>query len=228
MSYDISNLKLVLLPGKDCPKELQSYHDAAFKMWKEVWDEAYKNEFSKNIVMNSDEFSRSDEIFSLFDGNKCVALMFLRTANFNDYKSRLDSYFESWPDKAIEGLTLYGNNILVNCQFTLSFEYRRSAHGINWKEVITALILKRLLHTRFDAMTGCMRKSKGMEDTAYKFGAVKLMEDLSFDKADSRIDLISFYREKITFYGEGQIKDICDSAWEKKISAALTVENVVN
>ncbi|HXH74194.1 MAG TPA: hypothetical protein VNJ08_04470 [Bacteriovoracaceae bacterium] len=71
MQIDVTELELILLPGKCPPKKYMHHYLKAYHCWREVWDK-------KNGGLTSDEFTCQDEVIALFHKGECSAVCFLK------------------------------------------------------------------------------------------------------------------------------------------------------
>ncbi len=220
----MSGLKVYLIPGKGVSDEYIDIYNRTYHMWKKTWKSTMEDEWKEeHTPLFSDDFSRQDEIMSLFYNGECVACVFFKDTNFEEDSHFDDSYFKVWNDLSMRKLLKHGNKVLVCCNFTVSTEHRRSKEGIPWKDVLANLTLKRLIASDFDVMTGTMRRSKGMHSTTYKFGAVMVQENVDYKICgmNEPVDLVALYRLEVKDFSHPLIADLVDSAWRDIIALAL-------
>lgn len=218
----LDHFQIYLLRGKKEQnlREFYFLYDKSFKMWHETWQNTYSHDFHSTQKLASDEFTRQDEILTLYYKGECVALCFFSNANMIEEHAKLDSYFECWPKKAIEGLSAEGNNIIICSQFTVSEKFRKvgviELDNIPWKIMLMGMLSKYFLESGKDAMTGTMRVSKGVEKLTYQFGAIPLIEKLEYQAgADTTlVDLVAFFQTNVkeAYYGHF-FSNILDEAW---------------
>lgn len=220
----MKDLELYLIPGRNIPKEFREIYEKTYSMWKKVWIDTMTDEWSqKEGMIYSDEFTRQDEILTLFYKGECVGCVFMKSADFHESCARDDSYFKVWNDLAIQKLIRKGKNILVCCNFTVAKQFRRTQDGIRWKDVLATMAVKRLEYSDFDAMTGTMRRSKGMHTTTLKVGAQMVQENVDYFICgiNEPVDLVVFYRDSIQLNLSAEIEEMIDQTWQRVVALAL-------
>lgn len=186
----MKNLKLVILPGRDPAPEVADYYELAYKHWSTIWGQTFK-ELDGTTVHFSDEFSRQDEIITLFDGLLCVAMLCHRVCDFNSRVSAEDSYFRSWTPKAIDGLIRHGRRILVGSQISVDPSRRGRENGIGLKNLICYLAFHQWNTLQVDGVTGTMRLDRNMSTVMQEAGAEVLEKNVLFHNVP--VDLVAFH-----------------------------------
>lgn len=180
------------------PKRYEKIHQKSFKCWHEVWSDYYQSEHPSGHRLNSDEFTRQDDILALFYKGECFGITFFKEVHWDDLSANLDSYFELWPKEAVDKLLSRGKRILICSQFTIAKNFRGKTTDIQWKYVLFGFIMKRFLEGRVDGMTGTMRVKRGMGRVSFEAGAVPLMTNVVYkDHEDESVDLVGFFHEEV-------------------------------
>lgn len=196
MEIDVSELQVILLPGKCPPKQHLDTYLKAYNCWREVWEETYKKELKLNKYLTSDDFTRQDEILALFHKGECTALVFFKWVDSSEDPVAHDSYFKVWPELALRKLSSRGPRILVCSQFTVHSKYRRNS-SVSWKDLLIGLLVERFRFSDCDAMTGVTRLQRNMGEATYRSGAEPLMKGIPFTAEDDLVDLVGFFHDKI-------------------------------
>lgn len=145
---DFDEIDVYLLNGikSNNPKELHVIYQTAFKCW--------YNEHEKNAKLNSNDFTRQDEVLAIFYKGECFATTFFKEVNWDDETAALDSHFNLWNEETIEELISRGKNILICSQFTISQNFRDKKTDISWESILSGFNMKRFLESETNAMTG--------------------------------------------------------------------------
>lgn len=212
---DKTKLRLVLLPGKLPTPQYSKDYQKAYDCWRSVWEDTYKNELKFDKKLTSDDFTRQDEIVTLFYGEECVGLSFMKWTSFENSTAKADSYFNSWTDFDLHSLNKEGKSIIVCSNFTISLDFRRGRGGFNWKDLLMCFLSMRLLYSNADAMTGTMRLSKGMGEATYRAGAVAIRKNVVFKETNDPVDLVGFYKSKIDQCGTDEVLQVAQEVWAR-------------
>lgn len=218
MEIDVSELQLILLPGKCPPQEYLEYYLKAYHCWREVWEDAYKKELHQDKFLVSDDFTRQDEILALFHKGECTGMIFLKYVEATEDPVIQDSYFKVWPEIAFRKLCSQGPKVIVSSQFTVHFKYRKNNSGIPWKDLLMALIMERFRHSDQHAMTGTMRLVKNMGETTYKGGAVPLVRNIAYSSEEDRVDLVAAFQDTVTDYQSPGIPELVNIIFPRAIA----------
>lgn len=220
----LDDLKVFVIPGKQVKANYIATYNQVYNMWHNVWYSAHVEEWNnKEIHMASNDFTRQDEIVSLFYKDECVGCIFFKYVSFDECTTSSDSYFRVWDDLSLKKLTKYGPRVIVCSNFTLAKKFRQSnIDGICFKDLLMSFCTLNFLHSNYDSMTGTMRRAKSMHELTYKHGAVKLLENVSYEinGINDPADLVAFYRSncELVFY-ENEILDL----WESRIYTYPTI-----
>ncbi|MGZ3787545.1 MAG: hypothetical protein ACXVLQ_03435 [Bacteriovorax sp.] len=211
-------------------REFHGIYDQSFKAWHETWEKTYKIDFHSNKDLASDEFTRQDEIIVLFYKGECAALCFFSDVNINDKSTRLDSYFQCWPENAMEALSAQGPNIIVCSQFTVCENFRKEGpiemDNTPWKMILTGISVKYFMASGRDAMTGTMRVNKGMGKLTYYFGSVPIIENLEYTAGQEKtlVDLVVFFQDNVyESYYRHSFANYLDQLWEGRNARRLKI-----
>jgi NAD(P)H-flavin reductase len=214
----LKNIKLILLPGRKCPKEYKSYHNLAFNSWMDSWVHAYEKELGTTHEEVSDDFNKQDEILALFNGDECIGTVFFRALDLRFDSDRKDSYFDCWPEIAMKKLSKTGDKHLINSQFNINRNYRRMELGVDWMTVLATLSTKRFLCSTYDSMPCNCRRSKGIHTFSYQRGAIPMAKNLIYEETNDPIDLLTAVHGKTNLYLDDKIEIICEHLWSKLIA----------
>jgi hypothetical protein len=129
MDIDVSELQLILLPGKCPPKQFQDHYLKAYYCWREVWE--------ATLPLTTDEFTRQDEVLALFHKGECSALACFKWVEASEYPLKNN-----------------GNRLLVFSQLTILPKYGHNSNDIPWKELLMGLVVERFHHSQRDAIIG--------------------------------------------------------------------------
>ena len=216
---DFDKIDVYLLNGnlKNNPKNLHNVYNKTFSSWYETWDSFLHQEHHSPHKLNSNEFTRQDDVLALFYKGECFAITFFKEINWEDPTARLDAYFNPWTLDAIVGLTARGNNILNCSQFTITAAFRNIKANIPWKYILSAFNMKRFLESTADAMTGTMRVKKGMGKMSVEAGATPLaLNVVCNDHEAEPADLVAFFHPEVSsVYQNNLLHYKVDSVWER-------------
>lgn len=216
---DFDKIDVYLLNGnlKHNPDNLHNVYKKAFKSWHETWNDFLHQEHHSVLKLNSNEFTRQDEVLALFYQGECFAVTFFKDINWDDPTAGLDAYFNPWTPEAIEGLTARGNNILICSQFTVSKSFRNRKADIPWKYILSAFNMKRFLESPSNAMTGTMRVKKGMGRMSVEAGATALaLNVVCADHEEEPADLVAFFHEEVSsVYNKNPLHHKIDHVWAR-------------
>jgi hypothetical protein len=160
-----------------------------------VWSQTFE-ELDGNPTLYSDDFSRQTIVGCLRTEFECVALGFFHFVDFNFDAAGFDSYFKVWPETALAALVRDGKKVVVGSNITVAPEHRGDlGNGLQLKNLLLGLMVKTLLESDQDVMTGTMRCNRGMHNSAYQFGATRL--DAGILHHGVEVDLVAFYRRQI-------------------------------
>lgn len=191
------NFKFIVLPGSDPDERYLDYYNSAYQCWHSVWDEVYQ-ELGVNKVLYSDEFTRQTEISCLFYGSQCIALLFLRWANFETDIARSDSYFKLWTDEDLKKLTQHGKNILVVSNTTVAKNWRGKDISISIKDLILYLTVQYFLKSDSPAMTAVTRNTRGVDKMIERFGATIFRKNVPNYNAQDLVNIAAIFRKDAT------------------------------
>jgi hypothetical protein len=217
---DFDKIDIYVLNGnlRHNPEKLKKIYMKSFKCWHETWDDFYHSEHHSSAKLNSNEFTRQDEIIALFYEGECFALTFFKEVNWKDTTAALDAYFNPWTPEAILGLLQKGDNILICSQFTVAKNFRNRKVDIPWKYILSGFNMKYFLESSADAMTGTMRVKKGMGRMSVEAGATPLaLGVICKDHEDEPADLVGFFHENVAnVYNINPYAQKFDAVWERR------------
>lgn len=218
MKFEIENddFELIIFPGKHPPKEYLAKYNQAYQCWRSVWEHAFQIELGRPESIPSDNFTRHDEILALFYKGECAGLTFFAFDDQGTNWFREDSYFKRWPETAFKKLYTNGNKVMISCQFTLNFEFRKNFKNLPWKDLLMGLVAKRFLLSGFDTMGGTTRLAKNVGEVSYRTGAVPIIRDMAFATEEDRVALVGWYRGMVGDSKVDGISDLVDYIFKHK------------
>jgi hypothetical protein len=195
----LDELRYVLIPGENPSGEISDVYRAAYRCWSKVWSDTFL-ELEGDSRIFSDDFTRQTEIGAIMAGDRCIAMGFLHAVDFRLPTARHDSYFKVWSDEAIASLIKDGPEILVASHLTVDAGSRGDlGNGLYLKDLIVGLVVKSLLASRADAMTGTMRCNRGAQRSAYQYGATAIQKGVIHHGVE--VDIVAFYRRHLATPG---------------------------
>lgn len=216
---DFNDIDVYLIPGnlRYTPAHLHSIYKKTFKCWHETWDEFYHQEHTSEQKLNSNEFTRQDEVLALFYKGECFAVTFFKEVDWSDETAALDAYFNPWTEEAIMGLRREGDKILICSQFTVAKNFRQRKTDIPWKYILSGFNMKRFLESDAHAMTGTMRVKKGMGRMSLEAGATMLAQNVVCkNHEDEPADLVGFFHKEVqSVYENNPYRAEFDAVWER-------------
>ncbi|MBY0414581.1 MAG: hypothetical protein K2Q18_10460 [Bdellovibrionales bacterium] len=217
---DFSKIDVYLIRGniKDNPEHLKEIHQKSFKCWHNTWDDFYHGEHHSSAKLNSNEFTRQDDVLALFYEDECFAITFFKEVFWSDSTASLDAYFNAWGPEAIEGLRKNGDRVLICSQFTVAKSFRNRNVDIPWKSILFFLSIKCFLESKSDVMTGMMRVKKGMGKMSVQAGGSALaLNVICKDHEDEPADLIGFFKEGVgRVYNNHPYNERFNEVWSRK------------
>lgn len=199
------------------PKDVQNLdlYLKTYQCWKEVWSHAYL-ELGVDPVKSSDSFTKHDEVNALFYKGQCAGLITFKYIDLDNPVEWEDSYFAIWPNTAKEKLREHGRKIILATYLTVHFDFRRNAHGISWKDLLIALIIKRLRNSDYQAMVAAPRITKSSQIATYRHGAEALSKDVKYPIPNETVDLIIWDKKNDLTSKDPVIQLITDHLWQEQ------------
>ena len=223
---DFDQLDVYLIKGnlKDNPSHLKGIHQKAFECWHETWDDFYHGEHHSAGKLNSNEFTRQDEVLALFYNDECFAITFFKEVNWSDKSASLDAYFNAWTSEALDLLRQRGDQVLICSQFTVAKNFRNRKTDIPWKSILFSLSIKCFLESKNDVMTGMMRVTKGMGKMSVMAGGTLLAENVvCADHENEPADLIGFFHDGVgKVYNQHPYMEKFNEVWARRNGAFKT------
>lgn len=167
----------------------------AYKCWKECWSQAYSKEMGLGDELFSDSFDDKDILTAVMYGGEIASFSTLKVFDLQNPIHLDHSYFSVWPKELIEQLKQEQGKIFATCNFTVSFNYRRHALGVSWKDLYCAAIAEYVKHSDFLFAVGTPRIEKGVNKSCERTGAVALAKDLPYSIEGQRIDIIRWSKD---------------------------------
>lgn len=169
--------------------------DRVYELWKRVWVET-RREVDSSLPTPSDNFSRQDEIFALFDGDRPIGTVCHRYVDLRSSFALDDSFFSGsiWPAHVLAKLPSLGRTCALGSHIFVDRAYRKGASGLPIKNLLCGLSFARMNVTKPDLFLGMMRKDKGLHELLYRSGGVTLHADANWYQIP--VDLIAFFPSK--------------------------------
>jgi hypothetical protein len=193
---------------------LERWHlTEAYRCWHRVWSDTLRELDNASRVF-SDDFTRQDELGTLFYEERCVGLTCFRWVDISLDHDRNDSYFKPWPENALQALATDGPRICIGSNLTVLPGWRGVSSGFSVKEVLMTLAVKRFVASGADSMAGTMRNDRGMNGLVYQLGAVPLVKDV--DHHGVKVDLVRFSRCSLLEGSEpAEIDSFTQEIWDR-------------
>ena len=194
------------------------YFENAYRLWRDVWSATFR-EVEGRTSIDSDNFSRQDELGALFSGERCLMLSGFREVNLSLSPSRDDSYFRPWSNESLATLCKDGDLVLVGNQITVDPAVRGKDFPVSMKDLIVALSILRLMDSDCSVMAGTMRSLKGMNTLALRHRATKIPQELKLHSETSEI--FAFYRSSYEL-GLPHLEDLSKKLWRERLDLTIT------
>lgn len=218
MLIDPQNFHLrVFHLGRNFTQEEKFYFNVAYGTWQKVWSEVFNQEMSLNMKLYSNDFSRQTRIVSLFHGNNCVGIGFMREIDFSLDVTREDSYFGYWPGEVLNNIHEEIEKVIIASNFTIAHEYRRSKH-FEWKALFFSLYMDYYNTLPTPLMITAARKLRSNEKLCYDVGGVCMMKDVPYrsgavEMRNEMTDLL-YWRQNTNFcLLNRQLQDLREKIW---------------
>jgi hypothetical protein len=222
------NLQLYILSGSNINPNYRDIYEKTYICWKEVWQYVYESEMKQNHKFFSDDFQRQEEIISLFAGNSCVGMAFVRSADLSLKPVREDSCFRFWPQDSMENILSLSPNIAIASYFTIHQDFRKMKLGLCWKTLLLALFVQNFHESQSDIMVTAARKIKSNEKLCYKLGAKPISSSLPYWIDDEKqvneetADIVYWDKTPLTI-DDLLISSLKERIWENKINAKKVI-----
>jgi hypothetical protein len=159
----------------------------AYDLWLTVWQKTFK-ELGKSSLINSDDFSRQDEIVALFDGSTCAALSFGRIVDTDSSIARHDSYFDAWAFGDTDHLKQNGSLVYISSYFTVAEEYR----GTDTKDQLMRALIRQFECSRADVLAATTRNDRCVNKLVARYGFETIRTGAVMHGVD--VDLMAYFR----------------------------------
>ncbi|WP_406699890.1 hypothetical protein V5E97_13675 [Singulisphaera sp. Ch08] len=208
----LNRMRYVVLPGKYLEGPLMKEYLTAYNCWRLIWWQALL-ELDGSVSLDADDFTRHDQVGALFAEERFVGCAFFSVVNPKLQPFREDSYFRAWSDEAVSKLTAPGDVVVMCSNFSLHPDWRRGTMALNLKYLLLALHIKYFRTTGLPAMTGTVRRDKGMHHLSYAFGGVPLETGVASPHGDL-VDLVGFFPDRITACADEAVNHWADRIWQ--------------
>lgn len=188
------NFRLVILKGSECTPAFVNLHNQAYDHWKTLWRATFA-ELDNATSVESDNFSRQDDVLGLFIDDHCVAMVCHRYVDLALESVRDDSYFSTWTDENFAKVKSQGRWAAIGNQISIHPEYRKLPNGIATKDVLLWFSLRHLQNKNIDVIVGAVREDKGLDKLFASYGAEILAQGVQ--QHNVTVSLVSFEPKNI-------------------------------
>lgn len=225
MSHEVNPAKLsfMIFPTRFPQPSYQSEYRKAYLCWRSVWNEAFKEEMNIKEDLYSDNYTRQSHVAAVFYEGEVAGLMTLNYMDLNDPVAMDDSYFKVWPELAKMRLKKEARSAIITGNFTINFNFRKKAHGLCWKSLVCAFLVRHLKLSPFDAAVATPRLERSVEKICYGTGAHPLQQNLPYTIEGQRIDLISWHRDLDEKKIDPEIWSLVNYVWENSSTIIETL-----
>ena len=178
----------ILKPRTEASDRMQML-DVAYELWSSVWKETFQ-ELENRRALPSDDFTRQDELLTLWYAGQCIALTAIRWVNFEQRCFHDDSYFAAWPRSALHAICSAGTKVCIPSYATVAKPWRHVAGGL-LKDVLFAIATERCLASGADVIVGTTRNDRGINEVCARNGYRPVAKDLTFHNVS--VDLVAFW-----------------------------------
>lgn len=142
----------------------------------------------------SDSFTSQDYVAAIFYQDQIAGMCTLKSYDLGDQISLDDSYFKVWPLNVLNKFKIMNRHVLACCNLAITYEFRRNAMNVSWKDLLFVMVGHYLKESRYSAIVSTVRLEKGMEKCAYRTGAIPLMRGLPYTIPGQSIDIVCWYK----------------------------------
>jgi hypothetical protein len=211
----LEKLKLFVMSGRSYQGPLREKYQKTYDLWEMVWLQTFK-EIAGTSDLASDNFTRQDEILSLFWEDQCCAMVCHRLVDLSVKAFERDSYFRfwGWSEEAMAKLKAQGPRVALGSQITIHPDFRKMQLGGQVKEVIIGLSLRSFQDRNMDAVAGMMRNDKGLDRLFYESGAFPIVKQVT--SKNFKLDFVAFFPKLRPIQVDPQFKVLVDDIWSKR------------
>jgi len=177
-------------------------YNELYTHWYRVWKQAYTEDFNIDSKISSDYFSTQDIFITLEEKDSICGLI---TLKYFDLSSKCDldnSYFDHWPAEQILQLQNVGRHYFSCGNLSIDKEYRskkyQETHPL--KDILFAAVREILMMTKCDGVISSTRNKKSVNLSAYRTGALPLLQNVEFKISGQPVDLLLWHREYLKEY----------------------------
>lgn len=216
-----ADFKLFILPGNMRRPEYREIYQEAYGCWKEIWDKVYKEEMKYTRKCHSDDFSRQEQIVTIFSGGKCAGLAMVRFIDLGLGPALEDSYFRFWPPETLKKVLGMTEQVAVASFFTVHPDFRQMKTGFCMKTLLLSLFLENFNHSQADIMITAARKVTSNEKLCSKLGSKVLTEKIPYlidghPVPNEIADLIYWEKKSVGPVNE-QLEFLKKSLWKNRV-----------
>jgi len=200
-----SRLKIVLASDVAldvfCPTKARgAVPDAAYELWHSVWLATFRH-LAGASHLDSNEFTRQDEILALSHAGVCISITALRWIDRTTRIGREDSYFRPWPPDALQKigpLLAVSSNTVIAETFRGARIQSDGAEPQRLSELIIGMALRRFAASKFHEFIGVARNDRKMDRVAAALGG-KVIGRIIVHGIES--DIMLFARSALPAFG---------------------------
>ena len=139
--------------------------EAAYELWHEVWLATFR-QLDGVEHLDSNEFTKQDEILALSHAGPCMSVTALRSVDRSTRIGREDSYFREWPRDALQKI---GTTLMISSNTVVAERFRRArvhsdgADAQRLSELVIGLALRRFAASKSEEFVGVARNDRKMD-----------------------------------------------------------------
>lgn len=194
------DFKLVLINGANCSPEFIPSYREVYSHWKKIWQTTFQ-ELDGQSEIDSDNFSRQDEILALFHKDRCIAVACHRYADLLLPSLMDDTYFSSWPEEIKTKIQQMQGRIAIGNQISIDPAFRKLPDGTAMKDVLLWFSLNHLKAQEINFVLGAVREDKSLDKLFAKYGAQILKQNVHLHNVP--VTLVCFQRDEIALQPQG-------------------------
>lgn len=161
------------------PENYEDHCYNAYNLWKTQWTNTFK-ELNTRTVLYSDDF-KNREVCGLFDASVPVGFYVLQFENFNVNFTQDLKYFSNHEGDLLNYHQNKNDKVLITTYLTSNPNWRKKFTNYSMTEVLTSLVMLRLIFSENDRIIGCYRNSHKVNELFYRHGGQFLKNDNAYN-----------------------------------------------
>lgn len=189
-----------------------------FGLWRDVWSDAYTNDFAIEEKLNSNYFMSQDIYICLKDEkDNYFALITLKYFDLSKSYFREDSYFNIWPTDILYKLDQLGSHYMTCGNLTVTKDYRgvKIFNSFSIKDILFGIVRETFLETKVDGVISNTRNARSVNISAYKTGAFALKKNMEYSIKGQSVDLLLWHRDFLGTYESEHLERISKLLYQK-------------